>query len=123
MWALSSTEPRSLISTGSTSVRPLSMSARRTRRPMRPNPLIAIFAAIFVFSPLRGCIYLSAGDSGNSPADRRLGYAEMLVQHLRRGRGTEAGHADEHAVGAEPAVPAEAAGGFHADAQRGAQHL
>ena len=40
-WALVSTGPRSLIATISISSRPCSIRARRTRRPIRPNPLMA----------------------------------------------------------------------------------
>jgi hypothetical protein len=45
-WALVSTGPRSLMATTSMSVRPDSMIARRTLRPIRPNPLIATLTAI-----------------------------------------------------------------------------
>lgn len=43
--------------------------------------------------------------------------AEMLVQFLVRRAFAKAGHAAEHALFAQPAVPAEADQGFHADAQ------
>ncbi len=44
----------------------------------------------------------------------------MLVKVFRGGGGAEGFHADEEAVRADIAVPAEAGGGFDADAQGGA---
>jgi hypothetical protein len=47
--AFASTVPRSLIATNSISLRPDSIAARSTSRPMRPNPLIATLTAIVMF--------------------------------------------------------------------------
>src|SRR6185436_17489237 len=99
------------------SLRPLSMMARRTRRPMRPKPLMATLTVIFVLFCLGLQLGLDLLDNGRS------GNAEMLVE-FRGGRGgAEALHADEHAIGADIALPAEAAGGFDRDAQAVAQHF
>src|SRR5436190_90233 len=50
------------------------------------------------------------------------GDAEMLVDGLARGRGTEIAHADKGGARAEPAVPAEAYGGLDSDPRRRAEH-
>ena len=47
-WALVSTGPRSLIATTSISVRPDSMIARSTLRPIRPKPLIATLTVMML---------------------------------------------------------------------------
>ena len=96
--------------------------ARSTRRPMRPNPLIATFTAMVAlpsrhaFSPYSPSRLRTAADDGLG------GDAEVFVKIFDRCRGAEAGHADEHAVSAQPALPAEPAGGLDADARRAAQH-
>src|SRR5688572_28500986 len=117
MSALVLTGPRSLRPSTSRSLRPLSMMARRTRRPIRPKPLMATLTVIFFLFCFDLQRRLHAFD------DRRRGNAEMLVE-FRRGRGgAEAAHADENTVRADISLPAEAASGFDGDAQPVAQHL
>src|SRR5579883_28561 len=122
--AFISTEPRSLIATNCRSLRPLSKAARSTWRPIRPNPLIATRTAIVLSSGN----FLFAGP-GRPPGrcsetflgrgDHRLrGDAEMYIERLVGSGSAEAAHADEDAVGAEIALPAEAHAGLDADAQR-----
>src|SRR5687767_11372399 len=92
------------------SLRPVSMIARNTSRPMRPNPLIATRTVIFLsFFP--------------EPRERRIGSglrgdAEMLVQILERRAGAVALHADERAAFAEIALPAHRARSLDGDAHR-----
>ena len=88
---------------------------------MRPNPLMATFTAMvaFLLSSLQPLSPAACGPRRRWP--RRD--AEVLVKIFIRRRGAEAGHADEHPVIAQPALPAEAAGGLDADPRRAAQHL
>src|SRR5688572_26929523 len=99
------------------SLRPLSMMARRTRRPMRPKPLMATLTVIFVLFCLDLQLGLDLLDNGRSCN------AEMLVEFRGGCGGAEAAHADENTVGADISLPAEAAGGFDGDAQAVAQHF
>src|ERR1700753_1913131 len=88
------------------SLRLASWRARRTRRPMRPNPLIATRSAMTLFSLqcfLRG---LRRGFGGD---------AEMLVDVLVRRGGAERVHADEDAARSDVTVPAFAHAGFDGD--------
>src|SRR5690606_5837927 len=117
-WALVSTGPRSLMATTSMSLRPLSMMARRTLRPMRPKPLMATRT---VMVSLPRSVAVRHGPFGETEAKRaRSGVvpgedalddglgrdAEMLVQLLVGGTGAEARHTDEDAVGADHRIPA-----------------
>src|SRR5688572_20819062 len=99
------------------SLRPLSTMARRTRRPMRPKPLMATLTVIFVLFCLGLQLGLDLLDNGRSCN------AEMLVEFRSGCGGAEARHADEHAIGTDIALPAEAAGRFDRDAQSVAQHF
>jgi hypothetical protein len=80
---LVSTGPRSLMPTTSMSVRPDSAMARKTLRPMRPNPLIPT-RMDFVQAPLRAGQagrgdYLFAGaEPGNPWRPPRRIYAEPV---------------------------------------------
>src|SRR3954453_20523556 len=107
----------------STSVRLLSIIARSTRRPMRPNPLMATFTAMVVFLLPVSRFYAKSAQALLHRRDNRLRRdAEMLAQALGRGRAAEAAHADEDALRPQPAVPAEADRGLDAHPQRIAQH-
>src|SRR5579883_3161160 len=99
--ALASGEPRSLMATGVTSSRPLSIMARKTSRPI---PLIATFTDIGLF--LLGCV--GSVEPLFHGGDHRIGGdPEMLVHVLIGRRGAERGHSDKGSIGAEPAFPAE----------------
>ena len=54
---------------GTTSLRPLSIIARSTRRPMRPNPLMATFTAMVVIPSL--CSFSCLSRAASSPPRRR----------------------------------------------------
>src|SRR6266481_689426 len=103
-WALVSTGPRSLIDTTSMSLRPDSMMARMTLRPMRPKPLIATRTAMSSSVSLPS----SSGQTARRLGDRLGRDAEMLVEIRRLGRRAKTLHADECALGSEPAFPTEA---------------
>src|SRR5262249_51228024 len=125
--ALVSTGPRSLMPTTSMSVRPASTMARRTLRPMRPNPLMAtrtdILRSLCARSRPRAAMYIAPRTGADKPRKRRVwsaflefgqghvgdplgGNAEMLVEVLVGGARPERGHADEQAVAADHGVPA-----------------
>src|SRR5215831_235415 len=93
------------MATTSMSSRLLSRMARSTRRPMRPNPLIATRTAMFPSSSLETRL----GRSGHGFG----GDAEMLVEIARGRRGTEAPHAYDGISRADIALPTEGGGGFH----------
>src|SRR6056297_748074 len=88
-WALVSTGPRSLIATTSMSVRPDSMIARSTFRPIRPNPLIATFTAI---SSL-----LSVGCRAWRPRRRQVGDYPSEVNRYSAPEGHPLDQTDESA--------------------------
>src|SRR6185312_3873424 len=111
------TLPRSLMATGTTSLRPLSTMARSTRRPMRPNPLMATFTAIPAFPSVR----LKPSFYGCGDGLRRD--PEVPIEVLIRGGCPETVHPDEHACFPEPALPAEPACRLDADAGGGAKHI
>src|SRR5690606_24618319 len=114
--ALASTDPRSLIATTSISLRPDSAMARSTRRPIRPNPLIATRTAIFL-SPERELGLFREARLCRSHC-RLGGNVEMLVEFRGRRGGAEARHADEGAIKADIAVPAVAYGRLDRDLDR-----
>src|SRR5665213_365416 len=109
-WALVSTGPRSLMATTSISRRLASKMARRTLRPIRPNPLIATRIAIqFLLKGSRiPCFAVSLADSGaNSRPERTIvamhhnperfdsatshsGALQALCRSLDHGRGSDA---------------------------------
>src|SRR5689334_2129820 len=111
------------MATNSTSSRPLSMAARSTRRPIRPNPLMATFTAMISSLSLPVRDYGSAEPFAHGLGDGFRRDAEMPEQILGRRRGAEAGHADEDPLRSQPAFPAEADRGLDADAQGVAQHF
>src|SRR4051812_43848801 len=92
------------------SLRPVSTSARRTRRPMRPNPLIATRTAMGLFLLLKP---RQRGIGGGFRGD-----SEMLVQILRRRAGAKTAHADEGAIGTGIMLPTHRACGLDRDAHR-----
>src|ERR1051325_6043416 len=108
------------------SLRPLSAMARRTLRPMRPNPLMATRTVIKSL-PVVQIVMAATGHAEYRSlsllpkfAQCRVGHplrrnAEMLVEFLIWRTGAEARHADENPVAADNGVPTLPHGGFDPD--------
>src|SRR6185437_741955 len=124
--ALVSTGPRSLMPTTSMSVRPDSAMARKTLRPMRPNPLMAtrtVMTRSRSFKlrwPAAGLAQYRLLSLVPKLAQCRVSHpfrrnAEMLVEFLVGRAGAERRHAYENTARANDGVPALPHGGFDAD--------
>src|SRR5579864_6947750 len=107
--ALVSTGARSLTASTSISVRPASTIARRTLRPMRPNPLMATRTDMCRL--LLGFLQTRQRRLG----DFLGGYAEVLVKVYVGCAGPETLHADKSSGGTDDRVPALAHAGFDRD--------
>src|SRR5436305_14490487 len=94
--------------------------ARSTRRPIRPNPLMATFTVIASSSFVANLEVQPLFDDGG---DRVWRYAEMPVKILVRSGGAKPVHADEDSFGADPSLPTEAAGRLDAEAGDSPENL